>query len=966
MGKVGDLMVSLGADNTNLKKGMNESKNLIQGTMDTLNNMKAELAGISSMVAPLYVAKDWALAVNDLEDKTNMAGEEASKLLAIGQSVGLATDEMAGAVSKMSRNTMTALDSLQKANAAGTESSDVFTKYGISITDASGKLLSAEQILQNATEAHRNMANGVAKTSMEMEIFGRSGTKLNDLLNLSSKQMADTAAMAEKCGLVLDSETTQAFEDAQIEINKSQLAMKGLATQVGAAMLPQLQSLGSTMKNAAVWFSDLTDKQKQTAAKILEVAAALSVLSLALKSYNLLFAPLFANLGKAISLFNTLRVTAGLGMGAAAGALGAVTAVVGSIGYKTYNDYTNYQNGGKATYDDLGNVTIEAPNPADNNAADFRRLDEAGQKQGEAAAKQTEAALKQAQAAADMSKAAASMGGVSSGIKSAATAKLSNGETAVANMRALEGQVNYQIPGGTGCMYAIGKAYAGTGLEGITNMDVAKAKYASLWHDAGDGVAGPGDIVYVNGGNHAVMKTESGGTIQNGASGTNAPNGLGGGIYESGYSPESMNGYVGYLKASELKPQSLDGQSIAEDYAKAYENAQKIKTEIQDSSKSASELDDNFAKALQSTDNINLDGAAKAQAELADKYTAQTAKITGYLEEYKKQIEEAQKLKTEAETTGNAEVIALANQNLETLKNAEIKAHQEVIDSKKALDQQYQTEKQSNYQQYLEAEAELDAAQRSGNLERFFEQLNTEQTSLLAAMEEHQAVMQQYYDWKMESEQTYLQFALEAADTLKNGLASSISDAVLGTKSLSEGLKDVAKNIVAMFIQWQVKKLAAAALSKTTTAAELAAITAFGSATAAALSPAAVAKEIISPGSATAALATVTASMSTAGAAGAIGAGPNGTFGFANGGIVTAPTLAWIGEGRNNEAVLPLTDNNLAKFGLGGGEEKPTPNFTINVTALDAQSVQEFFMKNGEDVVNSLRNQARKFNYGGA
>ena len=42
--------------------------------------------------------------------------------------------------------------------------------------------------------------------------------------------------------------------------------------------------------------------------------------------------------------------------------------------------------------------------------------------------------------------------------------------------------------------------------------------------------------------------------------------------------------------------------------------------------------------------------------------------------------------------------------------------------------------------------------------------------------------------------------------------------------------------------------------------------------------------------------------------------------GFARGGIVTAPTLAMIGEGGDKEAVIPLTDHNLRTMGGSGGK----------------------------------------------
>ena len=42
--------------------------------------------------------------------------------------------------------------------------------------------------------------------------------------------------------------------------------------------------------------------------------------------------------------------------------------------------------------------------------------------------------------------------------------------------------------------------------------------------------------------------------------------------------------------------------------------------------------------------------------------------------------------------------------------------------------------------------------------------------------------------------------------------------------------------------------------------------------------------------------------------------------GFASGGIVTAPTLAMIGEGGEHEAVIPLNDRNLKAMGGSGGK----------------------------------------------
>ena len=66
MGTVGKLVAVLGADNTQLKKGLHEAQGLIAGTVNTLNSHKAQMLSIGAMAIPLLSATDWASAVNDL------------------------------------------------------------------------------------------------------------------------------------------------------------------------------------------------------------------------------------------------------------------------------------------------------------------------------------------------------------------------------------------------------------------------------------------------------------------------------------------------------------------------------------------------------------------------------------------------------------------------------------------------------------------------------------------------------------------------------------------------------------------------------------------------------------------------------------------------------------------------------------------------------------------------------------
>jgi hypothetical protein len=72
---------------------------------------------------------------------------------------------------------------------------------------------------------------------------------------------------------------------------------------------------------------------------------------------------------------------------------------------------------------------------------------------------------------------------------------------------------------------------------------------------------------------------------------------------------------------------------------------------------------------------------------------------------------------------------------------------------------------------------------------------------------------------------------------------------------------------------------------------------------------------------------------------------------LAQGGIVTSPTIAMIGEGREPEAVIPLSK--LGSFGVGGGGN----TITVNVNGGDPNSIvralQQYVRQSGPVPVNT-------------
>lgn len=109
------------------------------------------------------------------------------------------------------------------------------------------------------------------------------------------------------------------------------------------------------------------------------------------------------------------------------------------------------------------------------------------------------------------------------------------GRNIIEDVRALKGKIPFYAKDGTNCMRTMGIALKGTPYEGQINVDqaIATAKENNQLMNPDGYTPQPGDLAVNEDGNHIVMVTENGGTIQNGKSKN--------GVYESEYSAAQMS-----------------------------------------------------------------------------------------------------------------------------------------------------------------------------------------------------------------------------------------------------------------------------------------------------------------------------------------------------------------------------------------------------------------------------------------
>lgn len=254
-----------------LKKLTNEAKNCHPQLAKITEGLKkaGEVAGaVTQKIANLTVAGIKAMttasigAVTALGNMAIKAGQLADDLNTLSATTGLSTkqlQEFAYASDLIDVSTDTLVGSLKKLtnnmNSAkdGTgASAEAFKKLGISVTDAEGNLRNNNDVFNETIRALGNVANETERDALAMQIFGKSATDLNPLIEGGIDTLDEMAKKANDLGLVLSQEAldgANAFND-ELDILKAngRQTFQVIGTVIASQLTPAMTSLNGKLE----------------------------------------------------------------------------------------------------------------------------------------------------------------------------------------------------------------------------------------------------------------------------------------------------------------------------------------------------------------------------------------------------------------------------------------------------------------------------------------------------------------------------------------------------------------------------------------------------------------------------------------------------------------------------------------------------------------------------------------------
>lgn len=243
---IGALRVNLGLDSAQFAAGLKQS----QGALSKF--------GVQLTLSVETIGKKIGQAIRAFPDAIKGAIDHADELGKASQKIGISVEalsrlEYAAKLSDVELEGLT--NGMRKfsqvvVEAAGNSKSgaaQAFSALGISIKDAAGNLRSNDEIFADVADRFSRMEDGALKTSLAVQLFGKSGADLIPLLNSGRDGLKQMADESDRLGATISTKSAKSAEAFNDTLTKVGQIIQGVVNKVMEAALPALQSLADTL-----------------------------------------------------------------------------------------------------------------------------------------------------------------------------------------------------------------------------------------------------------------------------------------------------------------------------------------------------------------------------------------------------------------------------------------------------------------------------------------------------------------------------------------------------------------------------------------------------------------------------------------------------------------------------------------------------------------------------------------------
>ena len=271
--------------------------NSMQGVQGRVKNLRMAMSGLNKTFATLGLILsagafvrmvkgtiDAADAFGKLEIQTGIAANTLQAYVNAGKLAGIEQETIEKGLRRLAQ-------SMREADQGVATYKDAFDDLGISVRDTDGNLKTNEQILGEISDAFTKMEDGVTKTAIAMEIFGRSGASMVNLLN-------NGKASLEEFNFEVSENFAQNAEYFNDQLTMIGFKAEGFSKELTDSLLPSLNNLAEMFRDINTEGKDLEILFKGLELTIETLAATVFTMYKGFESVGLYLIAIFETLNK--------------------------------------------------------------------------------------------------------------------------------------------------------------------------------------------------------------------------------------------------------------------------------------------------------------------------------------------------------------------------------------------------------------------------------------------------------------------------------------------------------------------------------------------------------------------------------------------------------------------------------------------------------------------------------------------
>ena len=231
--------------------------NSMQGVQGRVKNLRMAMSGLNktfaafgliigagALVRMVKDSIDAADAFGKLEIQTGIAANTLQSYVNAGKLAGVSQETIEKGLRRLAQ-------SMREADQGVATYKDAFDDLGISVRDTDGNLKTNSQVLGEISDKFSQMEDGVTKTAIAMEIFGRSGSQMVNLLNNGKRSL-------EEFNFEVSERFAQNAEYFNDQMTGLGIKFQGFTSQMADHLLPTLNNLAEMFNNVSSDGADLT------------------------------------------------------------------------------------------------------------------------------------------------------------------------------------------------------------------------------------------------------------------------------------------------------------------------------------------------------------------------------------------------------------------------------------------------------------------------------------------------------------------------------------------------------------------------------------------------------------------------------------------------------------------------------------------------------------------------------------